>query len=153
MKLIVISSSKNTASEIKTVIQMFENGLEHFHLRKPKLSSKKLSEYISAIPAHFHNRIIIHSHHQLALKVKWRGIHYTRSHLRPTFKNWWRAKRIAFSGKKLLKTSSFTKLSDLYDEPEIMFDYVFLSPIFDSLTGKYQSGFYEEGINTLICFY
>ncbi len=26
------------------------------------------------------------------------------------------------------------------------FDYVFLSPIFDTITGKYQSGFYEDSI-------
>ena len=45
-----------------------------------------------------------------------------------------------------IKTTSHGKLASLYEEEEMKFDYVFLSPIFDTITGKYQSGFYEDSI-------
>jgi thiamine-phosphate pyrophosphorylase len=152
MKIIVISPSKrdNKADEIKTVIGLFENGLETYHLRKPKFSTKELSEYIKNIPEQFHNRIVIHSHHNIARKFNLKGVHYTKAHLKKNFKNWWREKTLGIAKSNLIKTASHTKLSSVYDNNDMKFDYEFLSPIFDSLTGKYQSGFYEEGIKAAI---
>ena len=150
MKIIVVSTSKKDEKEPFIVTQLFENGLENFHLRKPKLSTKDFIEYIEKIPSQFHNRIVIHSHHNLAKKYNLKGIHYTKVHQKDNFKNWWRNKVLGYSRMAHVKTASHTKLSSLYDETSIQFNYVFLSPIFDSLTGKYQSGFYEEGIRAAI---
>ena len=68
MKLVVITQSQKSETEIAAIIQMFESGLSTLHIRKNRFSTKELEEYIKEIPEHFHNRIIIHSHHRLALK-------------------------------------------------------------------------------------
>ena len=146
MKVIVISPSKIKEEEITNLVKMFEAGLQTYHLRKPKFSTKQLQEYIEKIPKQFYNRIIIHSHHNLARKYNLQGVHYTKKHLEPNFKNWWREKMLRISTSNFIKTSSHGKLASLYDEEEMKFDYVFLSPIFDTITGKYQSGFYEDSI-------
>ncbi|MFL5751894.1 MAG: thiamine phosphate synthase [Bacteroidia bacterium] len=152
MKIIIISPSKkeDKANELQVLISLFENGLNTYHLRKPKLSTKELGEYLRRIPAQFHNRIVIHSHHNLAIKFNLKGVHYTKSHLKKNFKNWWREKTLGIAKSNLIKSVSHTKLVSVYDNNDMNFNYEFLSPIFDSLTGKYQSGFYEEGIKAAI---
>jgi thiamine-phosphate pyrophosphorylase len=150
MKIVLLSKTRYDEKEMELVTRLFENGLETYHLRKPRLSTRDMRKVLDAIPKHFHSRIIIHSHHQLARQYNLKGVHYTRTHLRKSFKNWWRKITLGLSKSDIIRTSSFTKLSSLYDESEIEFDYVFLSPVFDSLTGKFQSGFYEDGIRAAI---
>jgi thiamine-phosphate pyrophosphorylase len=150
MKIILLSKTRYDEKEMELVTRLFENGLETYHLRKPRLSTREMRKVLDDIPKHFHSRIIIHSHHQLARQYNLKGVHYTRTHLKKSFKNWWRKVTLGLSKSDIIRTSSFTKLSSLYDESEIEFDYVFLSPVFDSLTGKFQSGFYEDGIRAAI---
>lgn len=150
MKIVVISQSKILENEHDIIRQLFEAGLDTFHLRKPHLRTAQLQEFIEKIPPQFHNRLIIHSHHRLATKFNLQGVHYTRLHLEKTFRNWWRERKLRFIKRKLVRTTSHNKLATLYDKADIHFDYVFLSPIFDSITGKYQSGFYEDSIRAAI---
>lgn len=89
MKLIVITSSKSIPDEPKLLTEMFEAGLPCLHMRKPRLSTKEMQALIEAIPAVFHNRIMLHSHHELALKYKLRGIHLSRVHLSKRLRYWW----------------------------------------------------------------
>ncbi|MEO8760094.1 MAG: thiamine phosphate synthase, partial [Bacteroidia bacterium] len=135
MKVIVISPSKKRENEIKNVIQMFEAGLDSYHVRKPTFSTKQLQAYIEEIPKHFYNRIVIHSHHNLARKYNLQGVHYTKKHLVKNIRNWWREKMLRIATSKITKTTSYGKLASLYDLEDIKFDYVFLSPIFDTITG------------------
>ena len=146
MKVIIISPTKVKEAEIKNVTLLFEAGLGSYHLSKPKFSTRQLQEYIEKIPKQFHNRIVIHSHHNLARKYNLQGVHYTKKHLEPNFHNWWREKLLRINTSHFIKTTSHGKLASLYEEEEMKFDYVFLSPIFDTITGKYQSGFYEDSI-------
>jgi thiamine-phosphate pyrophosphorylase len=150
MKIVVISQPKIVENEHETIRQLFEAGLETLHIRKPRLRTQQLHDFIQKIPAQFHDRLIIHSHHKLAAKFNLKGIHYTRLHLEPTFRNWWRQKVLRLSKQNLVRTSSHNKLATLYDKSSIPFDYVFLSPIFDSITGKFQSGFYEDSIRAAV---
>ena len=150
MKIVVISQSKVIENEHQIIQQLFEAGLGTLHVRKPRFRTKQLIEYLEKIPHQFHNRIIIHSHHNLASKYNLQGVHYTRLHLEPNFRNWWREKKLSFIKRKLVRTCSHNKLASLYDQSEIAYDYVFLSPIFDSITGKYQSGFYEDAIKAAV---
>ncbi len=150
MKIVVISQPKMIENEHQIIQQLFEAGLDTFHIRKPRLRTQQLIEYIEKIPAQFHNRLVIHSQHKLARKFNLQGIHYTKLRMEPSLKNWWREKKLRLVKGKLIKSSSHNKLASLYDQSEIAFDYVFLSPIFDSITGKYQSGFYEDAIKAAV---
>jgi thiamine-phosphate pyrophosphorylase len=150
MELVVISSSKNSATEPEIVTKMFESGLKTFHLRKPKYSTRKLAEYIEKIPEHFHNRIIIHSHHNLFFKYNLKGVHFTAVHLMKDFQKWWFFKRVKFSGKKPVLTRTYRKLSEVYKEEEIKFDYYFLGTVFNTLNNEFYSGFYLQGLNAAL---
>lgn len=150
MKIILISKSILDENELGIVKELFENGLGTYHLRKPQISTKQMRSFLDSIPSQFHNRIVIHSHHNLALKYNLKGVHYTKAHLQKTFKNWWRKITLRIANTALIKSTSHSKLVSVYEDHEIDFDYVFLSPIFDSLSGKFQSGFHIDGIKAAI---
>lgn len=149
MKIIVISNSEPIENETEIITKLFENGLETFHLRKPKYSTKQLKNYIKKIPAHFHNRIIIHSHHNLARKFDLRGIHITKAHRRKKIKTWLNLTLLKLKKPNAVVSTSHSRLSGLFEE-DGKFDYVFLSPVFDSLSGRYQAGFTEQGLRSAV---
>src|SRR5687768_11001782 len=80
MKLIVITSDEDVPNEHEKLVELFEAGMKNLHIRKPKYSLSKMSKYINRIPKEYHGKIIIHSHHILALRFKLKGIHFTENH-------------------------------------------------------------------------
>lgn len=150
MKLIVISPSKDVQDEIIHVIKMFESGLTTFHLRKPRYSTSQMADYIREIPEHFHNRIVIHSHHQLAIKFNLKGIHLTATHISNKWKYWFVRQRLKLKFGTLSKSRSYSRLQETYKKEDYSFDYVFLGTVYNKLTGEFYSGFYEEGLKAAI---
>jgi thiamine-phosphate pyrophosphorylase len=146
MKLLVISPTKTKDNEIRIVKELFENGLDTYHLRKPKQSTKELRAYIKQIPEYFHNRIIIHSHHNLAREFNLKGIHLTKQHLEHKWKLWLNLNLGGLRNKNLIITQSKNTLASLYEPSEYKFNYVLLRPLFDPLTNVLQSGFHPTGI-------
>lgn len=149
MKLIVITSSDTTEKESAIIAQLFEYGLGTLHLRKPRMSTKEMRSFIETIPAHFHNRIVLHSHHKLAAKYALKGIHLTRAHRKRRFRMWYRLRMLKLRRPQLTVSTSYSKLASIYEDDRI-FNYVFLSPIFDSLTGRYHSGYSEHSLRAAI---
>ena len=143
MQLVVISSPDKFKSEIKTVRRLFDNGLETFHLRKPKFSYEKLKEYIKCIPEECHNRIIIHSKHRLALKLNLKGVHITKWHRQRKFRTGLVLKLLKWRKPGLSITSSFHKLRELKDDGHD-YNYVFLSPIFESISKNGRKASFSE---------
>jgi thiamine-phosphate pyrophosphorylase len=150
MKLIVITPSRSIEDETNIVTKLFESGLMTLHLRKPRLSTQQMKEYIKEIPSHFHNRIIIHSHHQLALKFNLKGIHFTSTHLDKKWKYWWIRQRLRLKFGKLVKTRSYRALTQVYVKEPNNYDYYLLGVMFNSLNGKLYNGYYEEGLRAAI---
>jgi thiamine-phosphate pyrophosphorylase len=129
MIVTVITTPDKFTSEIPVVISLFKSGLPVLHLRKSKFSTKKLKEYIDSIPKEYHSRIIIHSHHQLALKYNLKGIHFTRTHLKKKLKCW--AKMVWYRIRKrdIFITRSFHHLEGVQSN-KIKYTYVLLNPFF-----------------------
>lgn len=150
MELVLITSSKKDEHEPELITKLFEAGLTTLHLRKPTFATKHMAAYIDAIPTAFHKRIIIHSHHDLIFKYDLKGIHWTEVHLARKFKKWWFLRKLKASGKKVLLTRSYHKLSEVYNEEELPFDYYLIGTIYNNITNEFYSGFYEQGINTMI---
>lgn len=150
MKLILISSSTLLENEAQTITQLFEAGLESFHLRKPKSSSAKIKALLKEIPSHFHNRIVLHTHHKLARKFNVKGLHITKSHKRRKIKTWFNIRFIQLRRPKILLTTSFSSIGPLFDKSAYHYDYVFLSPIFDSLGSKFQGGYTEHSLRSAL---
>jgi thiamine-phosphate pyrophosphorylase len=151
MKLVVISSSGPIENEAQIITRLFEAGLEIFHLRKHKLSTKATKELLKQIPAHFHCRIVIHSHHKLARTFNLRGIHLTKSHIKTKYKTWFTVKLIQIKNPGIKISTSFNNIGQLFDKNHpYHYNYVFLSPIFDSLNSKFQGGFTEHSLRSAI---
>jgi len=141
MKIIVLSPQKSIENEIYKVIGLFEEGMNVFHLKKPHYSSKKLKSYLDKIPLEFHNRIVIHTHINFALRYNLKGIHLSSKHKKFSLKNWLLLKRIKQRNPWITISTSFHSISDV-EQYKDLYDYVFLSPIFDSISmNDYQSGF------------
>jgi len=151
MKLILLSKTKYDENEMDLVKIMFESGLETYHLRKPRISTRQMKLVLEKIPSHFHNRIVIHSHHQLAAKYDLKGIHYSKSHFAPNLKNWWRKWYLKIKKPNITTSRSFSSLAKFYAQKELShYDYLLLYPIFDALTGNFQNGYHTEGIISAI---
>jgi thiamine-phosphate pyrophosphorylase len=146
MKLLLISTSGKSDNEPEMVTKMFEAGLQTLHLRKPKLSTRHFINYLEKIPAHFHDRIIVHSHHNLIFKFNLKGVHFTSTHLAREFKKWWFFRRLRLSGKKIIKTRTYRRLSEVYNKEEMVYDYYLIETIFNTLNNELYSGYYEQGL-------
>ncbi len=146
MEILAISASKKNEKEPELMARLFEAGLSGFHLRKPNYTTKQMMHYLDCIPKQFHNRIIIHSHHELILKYDLRGIHFTDLHLERKFQRWWLLRKIRLSRKKVVMTRSYKKISEVNNEEEMKYDYFLLGTIFNVLSNEFYSGYYEQGI-------
>jgi thiamine-phosphate pyrophosphorylase len=149
MKLIVISPSQSIENENRIVTSLFEHGLGIFHIRKPTMSTRAMREYIEAIPEVFHSRVVIHSHHQLALKYKLKGIHLTRHHQKRKFGNWLEQSWIKLRRPNLSVSVSFNKLTYLYENKKT-YSYALLGPIYERLDGSFSTGFNAMSLETAI---
>jgi thiamine-phosphate pyrophosphorylase len=151
MKLIVISSSNPIEDEIKIITQLFEAGLETLHVRKHKLSTRKMKEFIKGIPEHFHNRIVIHSHHKLAGKFNLKGIHLTKTHKKRKWRTWFILKIIKLKNPDIILTTSYSTIGQILEKnQDYNYDYTFLSPIFDNFNSKFQGGFTEHSLRSAL---
>src|SRR5436305_267246 len=115
MEIVLITSSKKGEDEPELIAKLFEAGLTTLHLRKPSFSTRQLTNYIEAIPTVFHNRIIVHSHHELVFKYGLKGVHFTNIHLERRFQKWWFLRKLKARNKKIVFTRSYHKLSEVYD--------------------------------------
>ena len=150
MNLVVITPSKIEENEIFSINKMFEAGLETLQVRKSRLTTKELDEYIKQIPAIYHNRIVIHSHHKLALKYNLKGIHLTDVHLSKKVKFWWNNKMIYLRKPNLIKTISAKQVDELYIDDNLKITYTFLGTMFHNVSGELYSGFYTEKVEAVI---
>lgn len=146
MKLIVISPSGETESEISYLLSMFDQGLPTYHLRKTNFSTRKLKNFLAEIPEKYHDRIVIHSHHELAMAFNLKGIYISSVHkkqkLKTSLKMFW----IKFHKRKLLVSCTLRSIGDILNySPK--YNYVFLSPVFNSLSGNFQAGFTEQNLH------
>lgn len=126
MKLILISSPENFSNEINLLVELFELGLQCFHLRKPDSSSEEINSYLKKIPAHFHSRIVIHQHYQLSSVYGIKGIH-----LKEKERELYIHKNQ--STLNAILSTSFHKLEDL-EANKYLYQYAFFSPVFTSIS-------------------
>lgn len=146
MKLFVITPSTDVPDEQALVTKMFESGLTTLHLRKPKYSTNQMADYLREIPSHFHNRIVIHSHHKLALKFQLKGIHLSSTHLSKHWRYFFVRLRLRLKFAKTSKSRSYSRLQQIYKKEEQNFDYYLVGTMYNNMTGELYSGFYDEGI-------
>jgi len=134
MKTIIISIPLDFENEISTLIRLIEAGAEYFHLRKPNSSVDDIRRYIDLIPKEYHSKIILHQHYDLIDIYEIKGIHFSSRTTDQIDK---------YSDRDIHKscsTHNFEEIENLRNE----FDYIFLSPIFDSISKQGYSSKFSE---------
>lgn len=135
MKLIGISWPDFFAGEAETINALFEAGLPLLHLRKPGGSAADVARLVGHIRPEFRNRLTLHYLPRLAKELGLGGYHLSNGHP-PTPAGW--SGRLSASCHSL-EEAQLAKASGM--------DYVFLSPIFDSVSKSgYTSAFSAEDI-------
>lgn len=139
-ELVVITSEKDFPKEAEVICNLFTKGLKTLHIRKPNASLNELRDYISNIPKPFHKRIVIHSHYQLAKEFKLKGIHLTE-----------KARKVKFRANDLkIVSASFHSTTDILKSRR-KYEYVFLSPVFDSISKQgYTSNFTNDELTLFL---
>ena len=75
VKLIVISPEAEDSREHTLLAQLFASGLMSYHLRKPSWTREEMVAFLREVPAEFHPRMVLHTHHDLATEFTLGGIH------------------------------------------------------------------------------
>jgi len=136
MQLVVISNEVFFDGEAEIINQIFKEGLEYFHLRKPASSEKDIASFIDQIKTDFHHRISLHYHHNLASEFGIKRLHFTEkernNHQLKHYQN--------LVDKGYFLTTSVHSVQDLKDLSK-SFSYTFLSPVFDSISKSNYKGF------------
>lgn len=127
--MIVITNPIHNTSEIDTIHALLENELGLLHIRKPDFSETEMKTFVSKIKTTFRHRLVLHNHHQLALKFGIYRIHFTEKNRVETsqesLENW--KKRGYTLSTSIHQMSDFERLSSV-------FDYAFFGPVFNSIS-------------------
>lgn len=134
MKLVVITGEKFLRHEAYLINMLFEKGLQLLHFRKPQASVEETGCVLNEIDSRFHSRIVIHDHFPLIENFGLKGIHLNRRN--PA---WYQKTGISVSS----SCHSFEEIAAAK-----ACDYVFLSPVFDSISkAGYRKGFVSEHLS------
>ena len=142
MKLIVISKENFFPEEACWINAMMSEYPFILHLRKPFASLAELETLVQQIHPVYYDRIVLHDHYALAEKYQLKGIH-------------WNARNQEFK----LEGAYWQKASisrSCHSIPEVemyknQYQYVTLSPIFDSISKQgYKAAFSERELRSAI---
>jgi thiamine-phosphate pyrophosphorylase len=75
VKLTVISPEGDDPRELFVLEQLLAEGLADYHVRKPGWSRDAMAAYLGRVPAKYHPRLVLHSHHDLAAVFAVGGLH------------------------------------------------------------------------------
>lgn len=149
--IIVMSDTKDLDGEHQIINELFESGLEILHIRKPKYSTNEMRIYIEKINKKYRSRVVIHSHHELCIPLKLRGIHLTERHRKKNFfRSWILMQWIKFRRPDIAVTASYHSPNSLLKHNP-GYTYIFLSPIFDSISKiGYKNTFNDDTLEVAL---
>lgn len=129
MKLILLTNEEFFVEEDQIISLLFEEGLDVLHLRKPGSDPVYSERLLTLLPDEYHKQIVVHDHFYLKKEFNLMGIHLNSRNPEPP------------AGYKGHVSKSLHSLEEVTAEKK-KFDYVFLSPIFDSISKSgYPSAF------------
>ena len=109
--------------EQNCICQVLDAGYDFLHLRKPSASQTQIEDLLNVIPPSYYSRIVLHDCFDLVRKYALRGVHLNaRNPLIPA----------EHSGTVSASCHSLEEVVKM----KTHCDYVFLSPIFDSISKK-----------------
>ena len=121
MKWITITSPEFLSGEAIFIDKLFLQGLDLLHIRKPDAPLEAYKRLLLQIPKQWYSRIVLHEHFALAEEFGLHGIHLNR-----------RCSQVPNSFHRSISCSCHS-LEEVKKQKDTK-DYVFLSPIFDSIS-------------------
>lgn len=137
--LILITSEKDMALEKEQLPHFFETGLPLLHVRKPGITAGELRDWLCFFDEEHLRKMVLHQHHQLAEDFPVKGIHIKEDLRLNLYDTEGYIKKFRSKGCSI--SASFHDPQKLRNE-STHFDYVFLSPVFASLSKQGYSGQY-----------
>jgi thiamine-phosphate pyrophosphorylase len=132
-RLVVITAPTALPDEVSLLTALLAAGLERLHLRKPGWPAGQVEKLIQALPPQFYTRLVLHGHPGLVRRYGLGGLHLPASQRAAR-----RQPRLR-PGQTL--STSFHTLAEI-SRHRRRYDYVFLSPLFDSISkAGYASSF------------
>lgn len=126
--LTVITSEGPVNEEALLINELFEEGLEILHIRKPFSTLNELKMLLDKIHARHHDKIALHQHHEIANDYTIIRLHFTE------------ALRLSL-GEKLDPEMKQDKIfsTSIHDPSKLIqlsnvFNYTFLGPVFPSIS-------------------
>ena len=132
MRLIAITKPDFYDGEAAFIKSLFVSGFDIVHLRKPNSDIDNCRNILNELSSEERSKIVVHDYPELYYEFSLKGIHINKNIVQYP------------EGYQGFKTRSCHSLEEvmLYKDD---FDYVFLSPIFDSISKQgYKSAFTEE---------
>jgi thiamine-phosphate pyrophosphorylase len=141
MRLIILSPPENCPRELRLVERILRRTAVTFHLRKPGRGAGEVADYLQQIPADLHRRIMVHGHRELLDRFDLKGIHFPENERRCHPQ---RIRQLRQQRPDCRISSAFHRISDLSDTDNA-FDYIFLSPVFDSISKRGTRAAFNHG--------
>jgi thiamine-phosphate pyrophosphorylase len=136
--MIVISNPISVANEISIIHALFEAGLEIFHVRKPDFSEQEMKVFLSKINSNYNKKLVLHSHHLLAVEFSINRIHFTEKMRKETTKESWNHYK-----ENGFQLSTSTHNMEDFNNITNAFEYAFLGPVFQSISKENYGPFYD----------
>ncbi|MGN1228973.1 MAG: thiamine phosphate synthase [Prevotella sp.] len=131
MRIIVITSPEFIPGEVSLINTLMEGGVWRMHIRKPQATADEVRRLIEGIDSRWHAQLSLHDHHELAQEYGC-GIHLNARNPLPP------------EGWQGTMSASCHSMEEVEEKKRIC-DYVFLSPIFNSISKQgYAAAFSEE---------
>jgi len=132
-KIVVLSSPEAIEQEQTVVIQLFEAGLQRFHLRKPDYSDIDYAKWLSFLPRMYWNRVVLHHHYHLAEQLGLGGVHLTEESRKNSSPSDLLARIEDFRAEGLRVSAAIHQVEALEFLGQWC-DYLLVSPVFDSIS-------------------
>lgn len=132
MKIIAITTPKVIDEDASIITSLLDRGIDIIHLRKPDSDISKCRNLLAKLTVEQRSKIIIHNYPELYFEFSLKGIHINRNVTTLPRE---------YSGLKTRSCHTFDEIVKYKND----YDYLFLSPIFDSISKiGYKSGFGKE---------
>ncbi len=141
MELLAISPEADYADEANVIVRLFEAGLSRYHLRKPAWSAASLAALLGEVDPACYSKIVLHQHYELVREFGLGGYHFKDL---PDVSARRDAVIAADTGARRTLSRSLHRIENL-DMDAKNWDYVFLSPVFSSISKQGHAPAWSEG--------
>lgn len=139
LETIVISPEADYPNEPGWAVKLMEAGLGCYHLRKPAWDEASVVHFLQQIPGHYLNRLVLHQAHDFVVSSRLGGWHFKDDALLLSQADYRRGLRL--EGQSLSR--SIHNLDELNGNL-LEWDYVFLGPVFPSISKEGYGPGWEE---------